>query len=93
MVQYGTCRDMFGNSQHVLCYVSEELRIVSLIVIGLEFGNVHCDWWAWWAHVDLDSRLESGDGSRRRSAGRSGLRAGGTYCSGPGETIYASTTP
>ena len=85
MVQHGTCRDMFGNSQHVLCYVSEELRIVSLIVIGLEFGNVHCDWWA---HVDLDERLESGDGSRRRSAGRSGLRAGGTYCSGPGETIY-----
>ena len=83
MVQHGTCRDMFGNSQHVLCSVSEKFRIVYCIVIGLKFGNVHCDWWA---HVDLDSRLESGDGSRRRSAGRSGLRAGDTYFSGAGRS-------
>ena len=83
MVQHGTCGDMFGNSQHVLCYVSEELRMVSLIVIGLEFVNVHCDWWT---HVDLEARLVSGDGSSRRSAGRSGLRAGDTYFSGAGRS-------
>ena len=77
----GTCSGTASMRAHVLSSFSEELRMLSFIVIGLEFVNVHCDWWA---HVDLDSRLESGDGSRRRSAGRSGLRAGGTYCSGAG---------
>ena len=89
MVQYYIvhCREyrgMFGNSQHArACTVFFQW--------GIEDVILHCDWIgvcqrSLWlvAHVDLDSRLESGDGSRRRSAGRSGLRAGGTYCSGAG---------